>query len=83
FEGDYGQAITRLTEASGSNRDNASLYGFLASSLATRFFLEGDEDAELRRRATDAYRVAQKLDATYALDSRYISPKIIALLNSR
>jgi len=83
FEGDYPQAITRLTEASGSNRDNASLYGFLASSLAARFFLGGDEDADLRRRASDAYRVAQTLDATYVLDSRYVSPKIIALLNSR
>jgi tetratricopeptide (TPR) repeat protein len=83
FEGDYGQAITRLTEAAASNRDNASLYGFLASSMAARFFLEGDEDADLRTRALDTYRVAQRLDATYALDSRYVSPKIIALLNSR
>jgi hypothetical protein len=51
--------------------------------MAARFFLEGDEDADLRTRALDTYRVAQRLDATYALDSRYVSPKIIALLNSR
>jgi tetratricopeptide (TPR) repeat protein len=83
FEGDYGQAITRLTEAAAANRENASLYGFLASSLAARFFLGGDEDADLRERAMDSYRVAQRLDATYALDSRYVSPRIIALFNSR
>jgi len=83
FEGDYVEAISRLAEAASSNRDNAGLYGFLASSLAARFFLEGDENTELRRRALDAYRFAQRLDATYALDSRYVSPKIIAMLNSR
>jgi tetratricopeptide (TPR) repeat protein len=83
FKGDYGEAITLLAEAAKVNRENTRLYGFLASAYAARYYLGGSENIELRRRAIDAYHVAQEVDATYSLDTRYVSPKIIAMLNSR
>jgi tetratricopeptide (TPR) repeat protein len=83
FKGDYGEAITLLAEAAKVNRENTRLYGFLASAYAARYYLGGTEDTELQRHAIDAYRVAQEIDATYSLDTRYVSPKIIAMLNRR
>ena len=83
FEGDYAAAIEHLSAAAKSNRENARLYGLLASAYAARYLLGGSVANELRDRANEAFKIARELDATYTFDSRYISPRIIAMFNTR
>jgi outer membrane protein assembly factor BamD (BamD/ComL family) len=83
FEGDYAAAIEHLSAAATTNRENARLYGLLASAYAARYLLSGGEEGDFRDRAGEAYKTARELDATYTFDSRYISPRIIAMFNTR
>jgi len=83
FEGQYQQSIDQLAEASKSNADNANVYAFLACSYAAKYFLTGGEDKNLYQNALNAFNKVKEVNSSYKLDSKYISPKIIAMLNGR
>jgi len=80
FEGEYQRAIEQLTETSRAGSDNPHLYAFLACSYAAKYLLTGAEDKALRQYAADAFEKMKKVDARYALEGKFISPGIIALL---
>jgi tetratricopeptide (TPR) repeat protein len=83
FEGQYTQSIDQLAEASKSNTDNANVYAFLACSYAAKYFLTGGEDKDLYQNALNTFNRLKEVNAGYKLDSKYVSPKIIAILNGR
>ncbi|MEW6511258.1 MAG: hypothetical protein AB1428_09895 [Bacteroidota bacterium] len=83
FEGDYQKAIDQLTEAGKARSDSPTLYAFLACSYAAQYLLTGEDDGALRRNAVDAFGRTKQMDAGYVLDGKFISPRIIAMLNGR
>jgi uncharacterized protein HemY len=83
FEGDYDQAITKLKQTSANGTDDPHVLAFLACSYAAEYLLKGAEDKALRQRAVEAFALAKAVDASYALNTRYISPQIVALLGQR
>ncbi len=80
FEGEYGEAIDRLSSLSKSGNDNPHVYAFLACSYAAEYLLAGAEDGNLKKEAFDAFGKVKGIDPRYELDAKLISPGIIALL---
>ncbi len=80
FAGEYQQAIDQLRETSKTGNDIANNYAFLACSYAAQYLLTGAEDRSLRQNAVDAFVQTKKVDTTYKLNDKDISPKIISLL---
>jgi len=83
FEGDYNRAIATLKESSSNGTDDPHTLAFLACSYAAQFLLGGAEDNDLRQHAVQVFSMAKAVDANYALDAKYISPQIVALLGQR
>lgn len=79
FKGQYDESIRQLSEATSIPNKNKAIYAVLACAYGAKYFLTGAEDEELQQKAIDTYKTVRNLDEQYRLDSRYISPKIIAL----
>jgi tetratricopeptide (TPR) repeat protein len=83
MEGNYRFAIQELKEAALRNRGSPRLYAFLATAYAAAYLLSGNTERSFRELAAESYRTARALDATYVLDTNFISPRIVSMLNSR
>jgi hypothetical protein len=82
FEGEYQSAIEKLGESAKTETDNAHLYAFLACSYAARYLLSGEEDGSLRDHALEAYGKVKNVDASYSLDKKLVSPRILSMLGA-
>jgi hypothetical protein len=82
FEGEYQAAIEKLGESAKTETDNAHLYAFLACSYAARYLLAGEEDGSLRDNAREAYSKVKSVDASYSLDKKFVSPRILTMLGA-
>jgi tetratricopeptide (TPR) repeat protein len=80
FEGEYAQAIDQLNSSSKIGNDNPHVYAFLACSYAAEYLLAGAENGNLKKEAVDAFGKVKGIDPRYELDTKLISPGIIALL---
>jgi len=83
LEGNYRFAIQELKEAALRNRGSPRLYAFLATAYAAAYLLSGNTERSFRELAVESYRTARALDATYVLDTNFVSPRIVSMLNSR
>jgi tetratricopeptide (TPR) repeat protein len=83
FDGEYQNAVKMLGDASRQNSENVSLYAVLAAAYASQYFLNGAEDRTLQRTAIETFRRARQIDASFVLDGKYFSPRIVALLNNQ
>ena len=83
FQGEYREAIDQLTSSAKNGSDNPHLYAVLACAYAAEYLLAGEEDGALKKEAVDAYGRTRGLDPRYELDSKLISPRIIAILTGR
>ena len=80
FGGEYRDAIDKLSSSSEKGNDNPHVYAFLACSYAAEYLLAGAENGNLKKEAVDAFGKVRGIDPRYELDTRLISPGIIALL---
>jgi tetratricopeptide (TPR) repeat protein len=80
FGGEYRDAIDKLSSSSKKGNDNPHVYAFLACSYAAEYLLAGAENGNLKREAVDAFGKVRGIDPRYELDTKLISPGIIALL---
>ena len=83
FQGEYREAIDQLKSSSRNGSDNPHLYAVLACAYAAEYLLAGEENGALKQEAVDAYGHTRGLDPRYELDSKLISPRIIAILTGR
>jgi tetratricopeptide (TPR) repeat protein len=80
FEGEYREAIDKLSDQSKNGNDNPHVYAFLACSYAAEYLLAGGENGNLKKEAVDAFGKVKGINPRYELDKKLISPGIIALL---
>ena len=74
--GRYPQAVELLTPLAVRGRDHANVQAFLGCSHAALYLLGGGNDADMRTRAIEAFRLVKRIDPTFDLHRPYVSPAI-------
>lgn len=83
YSGRYQTAAEILSELAAGKGRSARVLFYLACSNSALGLLSGKDGEALLRKARQQWADAKRLDPTFAPDDRLISPRIIAVLQSR